>query len=39
MECVLGLGEQDCYEKINNGEADLSAFDGGSIYDAGERSI
>ena len=36
MACVLGSGEEDCYTKIASGEADLSAFDGGSIFDAGK---
>ena len=38
MNCILGLGEEDCYKKIASGLADLSAFDGGSIFDAGEHN-
>ena len=31
----MGEGEVDCYQKIAAGLADFSAFDGGSIFDAG----
>eukprot|EP00794_Sanderia_malayensis_P018617 gene18617-20494_t len=37
IDCVFGEGEKDCYEKIANGFADLSTFDGGSIYHAGKE--
>ena len=35
IECVMALGEKGCSTMIANGMADLSAFDGGSIYHAG----
>ena len=31
----MGEDEVDCYQKIAAGLADFSAFDGGSIFDAG----
>ena len=35
VKCIMGEGEVDCYQKIAAGLADFSAFDGGSIFDAG----
>lgn len=37
LKCLLGLGEVDCYKKIASGLADISSFDGGSIFDAGKK--